>query len=64
MVSRPYLLISGIVFGVVAVAHLLRVVNGWALELGPWSVPMWLSWVGSIGPAALSAWAFRLAGKR
>ena len=53
MTSRPYLLISGTVFGVVAVVHLLRSLNGWSFELGPWTVPMWVSWLGTVGPAVL-----------
>ena len=61
MSSRTYLVISGAVFGIVAVLHLLRVVNGWAMVVGPWSAPMWVSWFGTFVPALLCAWAFRLA---
>jgi hypothetical protein len=64
MNTRPYLLISGTIFGVVAVFHLLRVLTGWSLDFGSWSVPMWISWLGTVGPAALSVWAFRLARRR
>lgn len=60
---RPYLLVSGVLFCLVAILHLLRVVNGWELQFGPWSVPMWFSWGGTIIPGALSVWAFRLAGR-
>jgi len=63
MSTRVYLLISGIIFGLVAVAHLLRVVNRWELVLGPWSLPMWVSWLGTVVPALLCIWAFRLASK-
>jgi hypothetical protein len=61
MSSRCYLAISGVIFGIVAVLHLLRVVNGWALVLGPWSAPMWVSWLGIVVPAILCIWAIRLA---
>jgi acyl-CoA reductase-like NAD-dependent aldehyde dehydrogenase len=60
MKARTYLIISGCIFGIVAILHLLRVVNGWTLVLGPWTVPMWVSWVGTIVPALLCGWAFRL----
>jgi hypothetical protein len=46
MSSRAYLVISGAVFGIVAILHLLRVVNNWAFVLGPWPVPMWVSLAG------------------
>ena len=29
MSARPYLLISGIVFGLVTILHAIRVANGW-----------------------------------
>lgn len=44
--TRSYLVISGAIFAVVGLLHLLRVVNIWPVQLGPWSVPMWVSWVG------------------
>ncbi len=61
MSPRTYLIISGVIFGTVATLHLLRVVNGWALVLGPWAAPMWISWLGTLAPAVLCVWAFRLA---
>ena len=63
MSSRTYLVISGTVFGIVAALHLLRVVNGWAVVVGPWSAPMWVSWLGTLVPAVLCVWAFRLASR-
>jgi acyl-CoA reductase-like NAD-dependent aldehyde dehydrogenase len=63
MNTRSYELISGTLFALVATAHLLRVLSGWEVVAGPWNFPMWLSWVGTIVPAALSVWAFRLASR-
>jgi hypothetical protein len=63
MNARIYVVLSGFVFGIVAVLHLLRVVNGWAVAVGPWSVPMGASWLGTIFPAVLCVWAFRLASR-
>lgn len=47
--ARTYVVISGVIFGLVAVIHLLRAVNGWTFELGPVSVPVGavLAWVRS-----------------
>ena len=61
MSSRTYLFISGTVFGVISLLHLLRVINGWDLVLGPWATPMWVSWGGTLVPGFLCIWAFRLA---
>lgn len=63
MSNRPYLVVSGIVFSVVAMLHATRVMNGWSFELGPWMIPMWISWCGIVGPATLSVWAFKLAAR-
>ena len=57
---HPYLLVSASIFAVVAVAHLLRLVNGWTILVDAWQVPMWVSWPGLVLPALLCAWALRL----
>ncbi|SDP44204.1 hypothetical protein [Desulforhopalus singaporensis] len=64
MSIRPYLAISGTIFGIVAILHLLRLANGWQVVLGTWTVPMWVSWGGALVPAVLCGWAFRLAVRR
>jgi hypothetical protein len=61
MKTHAYLVLSGLIFGLVALGHLLRVLNAWPLTCGPWTVPMALSWLGTIGPALLCAWALTLA---
>ena len=44
-------------FGLVALAHLLRVVYQMPVCVGDWAVPMWLSWGGVAVADALCAWA-------
>ena len=63
MKTRAYLMISGSIFGVVAVLHVLRLVNHWPFQLGPWALPLWASWFGVVVSASLCLWAFRLSGK-
>jgi len=58
---RTYLIISGLLFGAVALAHLLRLVYGWQVQLGTGAVPMWISVVGLVVAGALCIWAFALA---
>jgi hypothetical protein len=57
---RPYLLVSGVIFGIVAILHVVRLINGWRFDLGPWSIPLWMSWGGTLVPAILCAWALRI----
>ena len=60
---RKYLLVSGVIFGFVALVHLFRVVKGLAFQFGPVAVPMWGSWLGFVIMAALCGWAFSLTRK-
>ena len=63
MNNRIYFLLSGIIFGTVAVLHLLRIFNHWTVILGPCVLPMWPSWVGFVIAGLLCLWAFRLLGR-
>ena len=57
---RAYLQISGTLFGVVAVGHLLRLFRHWPVELAGYAVPVWASWVGLLLAGTLSVWALQL----
>ena len=61
MATKPYFVVSALIFGLVAILHLLRSLNHWVFQIGPLILPPWLSWVGIFVAAALSAWGFRLA---
>ena len=58
---RPYEVVSGVVFAVVAVAHALRAAQAWTIHVDAWSIPVWASWVAALAAASLSVWAFRRA---
>ena len=58
--QQRYLVISASVFAVVAIAHLTRAIERWPITIGPWSVPVELSWLGAIATGALSAWSILL----
>jgi hypothetical protein len=58
---RAYEVVSGVVFGVVAVAHALRAALAWTIQVDAWSIPVWPSWVVALAAAILSVWAFRRA---
>ena len=57
---KPYHIITGILFGIVALVHLFRLINQWPLTLGPWSVSMSISWIGLIVTGCLCIWSFSL----
>jgi hypothetical protein len=57
---QAYLQISGVLFGLIALVHLLRLLRHWPVVLAGYMVPLWASWLGLILAAGLSIWALRL----
>ena len=57
---RRYCTISGALFSLVALAHLLRIVYGMSIQVDDYFVPMIVSWIGLVVPAGLAVWAFRI----
>lgn len=58
--NQIYLVVSAIIFGLVAIIHIVRALNNWAFIVGPVSIPISASWVGFIITAAFCLWAVRL----
>ena len=58
MQSR-YAVVSGTVFGVVAVIQAIRALNQWPVRVGPFAVPVWFSWLALVVAGCLCVWAFR-----
>lgn len=59
--TRSYFTLVGIILGVVALAHLLRLFTSADVVVLGWTVPLWLSWIGVAVAAYLSYMSFRLA---
>ena len=53
------LMVAGIIFSLFALLHVLRLVMGWGLIIGTFSVPLWWSGVGLIIAALLAFWMFK-----
>jgi hypothetical protein len=62
MNHRPFCAVTATIFTLVALLHISRLVNGWAVTIDTMSIPMFISWFGAIGPACLAFWGYRLAG--
>lgn len=58
---RAYLQVSGAVFGVMALLHIVRLSLDWPAQVAGWAVPLWVSWIAILAAGALCVWAFRLA---
>jgi hypothetical protein len=58
--QQAFFLISGIIFGLVALFHILRLFYRWQVRLGSQEIPLWASVVGLILAAGMCLWAFWL----
>ena len=56
--SNSYAAVSALIFAVVAIAHVLRLVNGWTVAIGPYNVSMNVSWAALVISALLAIWGF------
>ncbi len=45
MRQKVFLQTAAAIFTVVGVLHILRILNGWELQIGGFTAPMWASWV-------------------
>jgi hypothetical protein len=54
-----YVSVTGVIFGVVTVAHVYRAITGAPVMLGSAAVPVWASWLAALVAGALCVWAFR-----
>lgn len=61
MSHKSFFLIAGAIFGLVALAHLLRIVLAVPVTIGEWAAPMWVSWLGMILAGGLSYFGLRFA---
>jgi hypothetical protein len=51
-----YAAVSAFVFAIVALAHLARLLKRWHVQIGSFSVPMSVSWIGLVAAALLAFW--------
>jgi len=58
-----YLKITKIIFFLVGLAHGIRLLVGWDVVLGGWSVPMWVSIFGVVLPWYIAFNGWKLLGK-
>jgi hypothetical protein len=61
--SNNYAAVSALIFAIVALAHVVRIVKRWAVQIGPLSLSMSVSWVGFIVAALIAVWGFMQLGR-
>jgi hypothetical protein len=56
--SNSYVVVSALIFALVVVGHIVRIANGWTVQLGPYNVSMNVSWAALVVSALLAIWGF------
>ena len=54
--KSSYALLSGVLFGLVALFQGLRAIAGWPVQIGAFNVPVWFSWIVVIVAGSLALW--------
>ena len=55
---NAYAAVSSLIFTIVAVMHLVRIINRWSVVIGPRNISMNVSWAGLVVAALLAIWGF------
>jgi hypothetical protein len=61
--SNKYAIVSGAIFGLVAILQAVRAINYWPAQIGTLEIPVWASWIAMVVAGSLCAWAFSSRGK-
>jgi hypothetical protein len=56
--SNAYAVISALIFAVVAIAHLVRLIKRWTVQIGPYNVSMNVSRAALVASALIAIWGF------
>ena len=59
MNQKTYYTLAGSIFLIVAIIHLLRIINGWVVTIDNFSMPMWASWIGIVLAGTLAYYGLK-----
>jgi hypothetical protein len=55
---NAYVAASALLYAILAVMHLVRIISGWSVVIGPNNISMSVSWLALVVSALLSIWGF------
>ena len=56
--SRTYAVVSGLIFGIIALLQAARAVAELPVRVGGTEIPVFASWIAAVAAAGLCVWAF------
>src|SRR5262249_40133967 len=62
IMRTKYVIVSGAIFGLIAVIQAVRAINGWPIQVAGFQVPVLASWVAAALAASMCLWAFKSKG--
>jgi hypothetical protein len=54
--TKLYVAISAIIFALVAIGHIVRLVQGWDVQVGGMGIAMFVSWIALVVSVLLAVW--------
>jgi len=60
MTTKAYVTASALIFALVALGHLIRLMEGWPVQVGSYSFPAWASLLAILVTASVSMWGLSL----
>jgi hypothetical protein len=54
--AKLYIAISAIIFALVAIGHIMRIVQVWQVQVGDMGIAMSVSWIALVVSAILAIW--------
>ena len=62
-IHKIVLRLSGTIFGIVALMHILRLITKISVDIGNWQMPMWVNYFGFAGGVFLCVFLWNISGK-
>ena len=63
MKQKTFLVVTGVIFSILAILHVLRLVGRWEAKVENVTIPIWASWLGVFIAGFLAYNAFQLSKK-
>ena len=57
---NAYVAVSALLYAILAVMHLVRIIDRWSVVIGPYNISMNVSWAALVVAGLIAIWGFTL----